>query len=167
MTNTDSDISTAQADETAKVEPTAEKAVETPVQTPAPENTGEAEKASVPDASASPSPAPVVEATPSENKESALNKDASLFDPNKMGILNDVNIALSIEIGRSEIKIRDLLNLSKGSIIELNKMSGEPVEVYANGKLISLGEIITVNGKYCVKLSACTENLLGAKPNGK
>lgn len=84
---------------------------------------------------------------------SPVNKSSeSLFDPSKIGLLSDLNINVTIEIGRAELKIRDLLNLSKGSIIELNKMSGEPVEIYANGKLISLGEIITVNGRYCVRL---------------
>lgn len=81
--------------------------------------------------------------------ESAGN---NLFDPNKLGILDEVSVAITIEIGRSQIKIRDLLNLTKDSIIDLDKLAGEPVDVYANGKLISKGNIITVNGKYCVRL---------------
>lgn len=88
---------------------------------------------------------------------SALNLTAeteALFDPNKLGILNDVSILITIEIGRTNIKIRDLLNLTKDSIIDLNKMAGEPVDVYANGKLISKGNIITANGKYCVRLTS-------------
>ncbi len=76
----------------------------------------------------------------------------SLFDPSKLGILNDVSILLTIEIGRAQIKIRDLLNLTKDSIIDLNKLAGEPVDIYANGKLIAKGNIITANGKYCVRL---------------
>ena len=76
----------------------------------------------------------------------------SAFDPSKLGILNDVAVTITIEIGRAQIKIRDLLNLTKDSIIDLNKLAGEPVDVYANGKLISKGNIITANGKYCVRL---------------
>jgi flagellar motor switch protein FliN len=76
----------------------------------------------------------------------------NIFDPNKLGILNDVSILITIEVGRTQIKIRDLLNLTKDSIIDLNKLAGEPVDVYANGKLISKGNIITANGKYCVRL---------------
>jgi flagellar motor switch protein FliN/FliY len=76
----------------------------------------------------------------------------SLFDVNKLGILNDVYVVLTIEVGRSHIKIRELLNLKKGSIIELDKLAGEPVDIYANGKLISKGNIILANGKYCVRL---------------
>jgi flagellar motor switch protein FliN/FliY len=76
----------------------------------------------------------------------------ALFDVNKLGILNDVSIVLTIEVGRTQIKIRDLLNLTKDSIIDLNKQAGEPVDIYANGKLIARGNIITANGKYCVRL---------------
>jgi|SRR5579885_461716 flagellar motor switch protein FliN/FliY len=81
----------------------------------------------------------------------------ALFDPNKLGILNDVTITLTIEIGRAQIKIRDLLNLTKDSIIDLNKLAGEPVDIYANGKLIAKGNIITANGKYCVRLTSIPE----------
>jgi flagellar motor switch protein FliN/FliY len=87
------------------------------------------------------------------NQNNAKNEDAPLFDPSKIGILNDVSILLTIEIGRAQIKIKDLLNLTKDSIIDLNKMAGEPIDVYANGKLISKGNIITANGKYCVRLT--------------
>lgn len=98
------------------------------------------------------SPADVTVTTPPESK----NKE-TLFDPSKLGILNDVTITLTIEIGRAQIKIRDLLNLTKDSIIDLNKLAGEPVDIYANGKLISKGNIITANGKYCVRLTAIPE----------
>lgn len=81
----------------------------------------------------------------------------ALFDPNKLGILNDVSIVLTIEIGRAQIKIKDLLNLAKDSIIDLNKLAGEPVDIYANGKMIAKGNIITANGKYCVRLTSISE----------
>ncbi|VVC77080.1 Flagellar motor switch protein FliN [Aquicella siphonis] len=81
----------------------------------------------------------------------------ALFDPNKLGILNDVTIVLTIEIGRAQIKIKDLLNLTKDSIIDLNKLAGEPVDIYANGKMIAKGNIITANGKYCVRLTSIPE----------
>ncbi len=96
------------------------------------------------------------------------NKGKNLFDPAKLGILNDVSILLTIEVGRTQMKIRDLLGLSKGSVIELNKLAGDPVDIYANGKLISIGNIITANGKYCVRLTSIPENNeLGARIDGK
>lgn len=78
---------------------------------------------------------------------------------NNMDFLNDVQIVLTIEVGRAQIKIRDLLNLSKDSIIDLNKSAGEPVDIYANGKLISRGNIITANGKYCVRLTSIAQSV--------
>jgi len=84
-------------------------------------------------------------------------KDA-LFSKSRIDILNDVSVTITIEIGRATLKIRDLLNLTKGSVLELNKLAGDPVDVYANGKLIAIGNIITANGKYCVKLLSTLEN---------
>lgn len=81
----------------------------------------------------------------------------NIIDPSDMDFLNEVQITISIEVGRAQIKIRDLLSLTKDSIIDLNKSSGEPVDIYANGKLISRGNIITSNGKYCVRLISVTE----------
>jgi flagellar motor switch protein FliN len=106
---------------------------------------------------------PIIDSTTSENVEKTANKNTentpqtqeeALFDPNKLGILNDVSITVTIEIGRTQLKIKDLLNLTKDSIIDLNKLAGEPVDIYANGKLIAKGTIITANGKYCVRLSS-------------
>ena len=125
-------------------------------------------QAEAPPAATAEAATPKTESVKPEAVSSADLKEGPLLDPTKMGILNDVNIAITIEVGRAQVKIRDLLNLTKGSIIELDKLSGEPVEVFANGKFISLGEIITVNGKYCVRLSSFKETMqIGAKPNGK
>lgn len=103
------------------------------------------------------------EADHADNKSAQgdSHKDAGnkpLITENDMGFLNDIDITLSIEIGRAKIKIRDLLSLSKDSIVDLNKNAGEPVDIYANGKLISKGNIITANGKYCVRLTSVTKN---------
>ena len=125
------------------------------VETKKPDANGDAQKA-----------APAAE----KNKPAASDQAGNgmpLFDPTKLGVLNDVSLMITIEIGRAQIKIRDLLNLSKGSIIELNKAAGEPVDIYANGKLISTGNI-TANGKYCVRLASIPESShIGVEPNGK
>ena len=96
------------------------------------------------------------------------HKNDHSMDPGKLGILSDVSILLTIEVGRAHIKIRDLLNLTKGSVLELDKLAGDPVDIYANGKLISTGNIITANGKYCVRLTSIPENSkLGMTTDGK
>jgi flagellar motor switch protein FliN/FliY len=94
------------------------------------------------------------QSTVSDSGDVKLKDVASthLYDPLKMDILHDVSVTITIEIGRAKIKIKDLLELTKGSVIELDKMAGEPVDVYANGKLIAVGNIIKSNEKYCVKL---------------
>lgn len=94
---------------------------------------------------------------PTSAATEAKSNSKALFNPNDIGFLNDVQIVLTIEVGRTQIKIRDLLNLSKDSIIDLNKSSGEPVDIYANGRLISRGNIITANGKYCVRLTSIAQ----------
>lgn len=58
-----------------------------------------------------------------------------------------------MEIGRTKMPINDLLKLTQGSIIELNKMAGEPVEIYVNGKLMGRGEVVVVNDRFGVRLT--------------
>lgn len=89
-----------------------------------------------------------------ETKSESESKSSGAFDANKLGILDDVKIVLTIEIGRTQIKIKDLLNLTKDSVLDLNKNAGEPVDILANGKIIAKGMIVTVNGKYSVKLTS-------------
>ena len=111
-------------------------------------------------AGVAPEPAAVANnATPPDTAGAGTSSNKLIMNPNDMGFLNDVSIALTIEVGRTQIKIRDLLNLTKDSIIDLNKSSSEPVDIYANGKLISRGQIITANGKYCVRLSSIAQTL--------
>lgn len=87
---------------------------------------------------------------------------------NKLDLLNDISILLTVEIGRVQIKIRDLLELKPDSIIELDKAAGEPVDLYANGRLIAKGHIIMANEKYCIRLiSINEEHPLGAQANVK
>lgn len=102
------------------------------------------------------SEAPIPDAA-SIQPEPAAKKEQALFDFEKLGIINDLSVVLNVEIGKAQIKIRDLLNLTKGSVLELNKQAGEPVDVYVSGKLIATGTIITANGKYCIRLASMAE----------
>jgi len=78
--------------------------------------------------------------------------NATHIQADKMNLLNDVTVQLTIEVGRAKLTIRDLLALKKDSILELDKASGDPVDIYVNGRLIAKGNIINANGKYCVRL---------------
>ena len=67
--------------------------------------------------------------------------------------LLDVPLNLSVELGRSRMFVNDLLQLGQGSVIELNKIVGEPLEVLVNEKLIARGEVVTLNDKFAVRLT--------------
>ncbi len=65
----------------------------------------------------------------------------------------ELPLEISVELGRKKIQIKDLLKLGQGSVVELNKMAGEPAEIYVNQKLMAKGEVVVVNEKLGVKLS--------------
>ncbi len=65
----------------------------------------------------------------------------------------DIPLEISVEIGRTKMIINDLLKLSQGSIIELNKLAGEPAEIYVNQRLMARGEVVVVNDRFAVRLT--------------
>src|SRR5688572_16638011 len=65
----------------------------------------------------------------------------------------DVAVTLSMEVGRTRIPIRNLLQLNQGSVVELERSAGEPLDVYANGTLIAHGEVVVVNDKFGIRLT--------------
>lgn len=73
--------------------------------------------------------------------------------PDNLEFILDLPLEISVELGRSKMQIRDLLQLGQGSIVELNKMAGEPAEIYVNNKLLAKGEVVVVNEKFGIRLS--------------
>lgn len=67
--------------------------------------------------------------------------------------LLDVPLQVTVELGRTRMRIADLLRLAKGSIVELDKLAGEPLDVRVNGQLVARGEAVVVNDKFGVRLS--------------
>ena len=65
----------------------------------------------------------------------------------------DIPLKVSVEVGRTSILVKDLLKLSQGSVIELDKTSGDPLEVLANGKIVAKGEIVVVNEKFGIRVT--------------
>ena len=65
----------------------------------------------------------------------------------------DVNVRVSLEIGRTQITIRDLLKLAPGSIVEFNRPAGDPLDVLVNGRLVAHGEVVMVNDRYGVRFT--------------
>lgn len=89
--------------------------------------------------------------TPSSQVEPKSSDEAVLLQ-NHTDLLNDITMDLTVEIGRAKIKISELLNLSKGSVIQLDQQADEPLHIYANDKLIAKGHIISANGKYSIRV---------------
>ncbi len=65
----------------------------------------------------------------------------------------DIPLELSVELGRTDMLINDLLQLGPGSVIELNKLAGEPMEIFANNKLMARGEVVVMNEKFAIRLT--------------
>ena len=78
---------------------------------------------------------------------------ASLGNEFNLDVILDVAVTLSMEVGRAKLPIRNLLQLNQGSVVELERAAGEPLDVYANGTLIAHGEVVVVNEKFGVRLT--------------
>lgn len=73
--------------------------------------------------------------------------------PRDLDFILDLPLEISVELGRSRILINDLLQLGQGSVVELTKLAGEPMDIYVNGKLFARGEVVVVNEKFGVRLT--------------
>ena len=71
----------------------------------------------------------------------------------KLDAILDVPVTISMEIGRTRINIRNLLQLNQGSVVELDRLAGEPMDVLVNGTLIAQGEVVVVNEKFGIRLT--------------
>lgn len=80
--------------------------------------------------------------------ESIANPDGPNID-----VILDIPVTLSMEVGSTEISIRNLLQLNQGSVIELDRLAGEALDVYVNGTLIAHGEVVVVNEKFGIRLT--------------
>ncbi|WP_372832821.1 flagellar motor switch protein FliN [Pontibacterium sp.] len=82
-----------------------------------------------------------------------LRDDANPVDDPKLDVILDIPVTLSMEVGETDIAIRNLLQLNQGSVIELNRVAGEPLDVKVNGTLIAHGEVVVVNDRYGIRLT--------------
>lgn len=82
-----------------------------------------------------------------------LNENKSSGPPRDLEFLLDIPLLVSVELGRTRMLINDLLQLGQGSVVELEKLAGEPMEIYVNNRLIARGEVVVVNEKFGVRLT--------------
>ena len=81
------------------------------------------------------------------------NKGARNETPNDIDFILDIPVQLTVELGRTKIAIKNLLQLAQGSVVELDGLAGEPMDVLVNGCLIAQGEVVVVNDKFGVRLT--------------
>ncbi len=91
-----------------------------------------------------------VEFMPFEDSENYLSDD----NKHNLDIMQDVKLHISVELGRAKSSVKKILDLTKGSIVELNKVAGEQVELYANGKFIAYGEVIVIEDKFGLRVTS-------------
>ncbi|MCU1759141.1 flagellar motor switch protein FliN [Pseudomonas sp. 14P_8.1_Bac3] len=80
------------------------------------------------------------------------NEPVSMDGPN-LDVILDIPVSISMEVGSTDINIRNLLQLNQGSVIELDRLAGEPLDVLVNGTLIAHGEVVVVNEKFGIRLT--------------
>ncbi len=84
----------------------------------------------------------------SDLQRAAQDAEVSGFD-----LLRDVELNVKIELGRSRMRVQDVLKLGEGSVVELDKLAGDPVDVLVNDRLVARGEVLVLDDKFCVRVS--------------
>lgn len=98
-----------------------------------------------------PAPSGVEKLTPYSLEEfggAPISSDAATLE-----LIRDVELELRIELGRTQMYLEDVLKLRKGSVVALEKLAGDPVDVYVNGRLIARGEVLVLNDNFCVRVN--------------
>ena len=93
------------------------------------------------------------EAKPAPLEELRDDAPISAEERRKLDTILDIPVTIAMEVGRSQISIRNLLQLNQGSVVELDRVAGEPLDVLVNGTLIAHGEVVVVNEKFGIRLT--------------
>jgi len=83
----------------------------------------------------------------------SIARDPSTEPGVQLDLIQNVAVNISVEVGRSSLRIRDLLRLGQGSVIELDRVAGEPLDVCVNNTVIARGEVVLVNERYGIRLT--------------
>ena len=74
-------------------------------------------------------------------------------------LLGDVELNVTVELGRTEMLVEDVLRLAAGSVVELDKLACDPVDVFVNGRLVARGEVLVLNDSFCIRISEIVDDL--------
>jgi flagellar motor switch protein FliN/FliY len=84
---------------------------------------------------------------------------AEIYEKKNLNLLLDIKLGLIVELGRSEMQLRDILKLTKGSVIELDRLSGEPVDLFVNNKIIARGEVVVIDDSFGLRITQLAGNI--------
>lgn len=93
----------------------------------------------------------------SQNSGSSSNSSTFFSGPN-LDLVYEIPVRVSMEVGHANISIKELLKVQKGSVIELDRYAGEPLDVFVNGKLIAHGEVVVVNEQFGIRITDVVNN---------
>ena len=99
----------------------------------------------------SPTPSPLEGISPFQFQDFAGSTPTT--DKATLELLRDVELDLKIELGRTQMHLEEVLKLRKGAVVPLDKLAGDPVDVYVNGRLIARGEVLVLNDNFCVRVA--------------
>ncbi len=85
--------------------------------------------------------------------------DATSVDPSAIDLLGDVELQVMVELGRTQMMVEDVLRLGGGAVVELDKLAGDPVDVYVNNRLVARGEVLVLNDNFCIRISEIVADL--------
>ncbi len=93
-------------------------------------------------------------ALPDDDSSALVNDLAGdVTDTANLDLLLDVNLKVTVELGRASLKFRDVLNLAPGSVVELGRQTSEPVDILVNGSLLATGEVVVVDDHFAVRIT--------------
>lgn len=111
-------------------------------------------------AAASPASAavPPDPASPAPFASPAFDRTQSSDEAKGIDLLSDVNLNVKIELGRTRMLVEDVLKLAEGAVVELDKLAGDPVDVYVNERHIARGEVLVLNDNFCVRINEIVQD---------
>lgn len=131
-----------------------EASTNTPQTAPAPAATASEPMAGAPVASTAPS----ASGTPATFTPPDLGAGPLTASPTGLDLLGDVQLHVKIELGRTKMLVEDVLRLGEGSVVELDKLAGDPVDVYVNDRPVARGEVLVLNDNFCVRINELLAN---------
>ena len=89
--------------------------------------------------------------------DNALAEPTAQTGVENLRVLENIQVKMSIEVGRTKISIRELLRLSEGSVVELDRLAGDPLDILVNGMMIAKGEVVVVEGRFGIRFGEVVE----------